>query len=104
MKKILIVGGGANQIPLILASRLEGYFTVVVDYAGAKCPAYSIADRFLGVRAKKKNETIADECVLVGLYGTVVCHFIADKHIAVLANSNVVDVCCLGNAGEPDKG
>ena len=55
-------------------------------------------------RIAEINETIADECVLVGLYGTVVCHFIADKHIAVLANSNVVDACCLSCAGEPDKG
>ena len=44
MKKILIVGGGVNQMPLVLAAKREGYFTVVVDYAGEKCPAYVIAD------------------------------------------------------------
>jgi biotin carboxylase len=55
MKKILIVGGGANQIPLILASRLEGYFTVVVDYAGEKCPAYSFADRFFNISTQDED-------------------------------------------------
>lgn len=49
MKKILIVGGGVNQMPLAHASKREGYFTIVVDYAGEKCPAYTIADRFYNV-------------------------------------------------------
>jgi hypothetical protein len=31
MKKILIVGGGVNQMPLVLASKHEGYYTIVVD-------------------------------------------------------------------------
>ena len=55
MKKILIVGGGRNQIPLILASRLEGFFTVVVDYAGERCPAYSMADRFYNVSTQDED-------------------------------------------------
>lgn len=49
MKKILIVGGGANQLPLILASKREGYEVTVVDYAGENCPGYALADRLYGV-------------------------------------------------------
>ena len=52
MKKILIVGGGVNQMPLVRASKREGYFTVVVDYAGEKCPAYTIADRTYNVSTR----------------------------------------------------
>ena len=54
MRKILIVGGGVNQTPLVLASKREGYFTIVVDYAGEKCPAYTVADRLY-------NESTQDE-------------------------------------------
>lgn len=55
MKKILIVGGGVNQMPLILASKQEGYFVVVVDYAGEKCPAYAIADKFYNVSTQDEE-------------------------------------------------
>ncbi len=56
MKKILIVGGGINQMPLVLASKREGYFTVVVDYAGEKCPAYTIADRLYNVSTQDEEK------------------------------------------------
>lgn len=49
MKKILVVGGGVNQLPLILAAKGEGYHVIVVDMAGENCPAYSIADGFYAV-------------------------------------------------------
>ena len=52
MKKILIVGGGVNQMPLVHAAKSEGYFTVVVDYAGEKCPAFLVADRFYNVSTR----------------------------------------------------
>lgn len=55
MKKILIVGGGVNQMPLVLASKREGYYTIVVDYAGEKCPAYTIADRFYNVSTQDEE-------------------------------------------------
>ena len=55
MKKILIVGGGVNQMPLVQASKREGYYTIVVDYAGEKCPAYIIADRFYNVSTQDEN-------------------------------------------------
>lgn len=43
MKKILIVGGGTNQVSLILASKREEYEVTVVDYAGEDCPGYALA-------------------------------------------------------------
>ena len=55
MKKILIVGGGINQMPLVLASKQEGYFVVVVDYAGEKCPAYAIADKLYDVSTQDEE-------------------------------------------------
>jgi biotin carboxylase len=55
VKKILIVGGGVNQMPLILASKQQGYFVVVVDYAGEKCPAYAIADKFYNVSTQDEE-------------------------------------------------
>lgn len=55
MKKILIVGGGINQMPLIQASKRAGYFTVVADFAGKKCPAYSVADRFYNVSTQDED-------------------------------------------------
>lgn len=55
MKKILIVGGGANQIPLILASKKEGYEAIVVDYAGKNCPAYTVADRLYNVSTQDEE-------------------------------------------------
>ena len=55
MKKILIVGGGVNQMPLILASKAEEYKVVVADYAGENCPAYTIADRFYNVSTQDEN-------------------------------------------------
>lgn len=55
MKKILIVGGGANQMPLILASKAEGFKVIVVDSAGEECPAYTSADRFYGVSTRDED-------------------------------------------------
>lgn len=55
MKKILIVGGGVNQVPLIQAAKAQGYFVIVVDYAGENCPAYKIADRLYNVSTQDEN-------------------------------------------------
>lgn len=55
MKKILIVGGGINQMPLIQASKRAGYFTVVADYAGKKCSAFLVADRFYNVSTQDEE-------------------------------------------------
>lgn len=49
MKKILIVGGGFNQLPLIQVAKREGYVVVVVDYAGKNWPAYHYADKLYNV-------------------------------------------------------
>lgn len=42
-------------MPLILASKAEGYKVVVVDYAGENCPAYTIADRFYNVSTQDED-------------------------------------------------
>lgn len=55
MKRILIVGGGVNQMPLILASKKEEYDVIVVDYAGDKCPAYGIADKLYNVSTQDEE-------------------------------------------------
>ena len=31
MKKVLIMGGGINQLPLIEAAKSEGYYTILCD-------------------------------------------------------------------------
>ena len=59
MKKILIVGGGINQIPLILASKKEGYYVIVVDSAGYKCPSYNHVDKFYSI-STQDEETILE--------------------------------------------
>lgn len=43
-------------MPLVLASKREGYFVVVVDYAGERCPAYTVADRFYNVSTQDEDE------------------------------------------------
>ena len=58
MKKILVVGGGVNQIPLILASKREGFDVAVVDYAGENCPAFTIADRFYTVSTQDESAVL----------------------------------------------
>ena len=55
MKNILVVGGGANQIPLIEASKREGYRVTVVDYAGEHCPAFGMVDRFYDVSTQDEE-------------------------------------------------
>ena len=55
MKKIMIVGGGINQMPLIHAAKELGYYVIVVDHVGEECPAYSIADRFYNVSTQDEK-------------------------------------------------
>lgn len=42
-------------MPLVQASKREGYFTIVVDYAGEKCPAYSVSDRFYNISTQDEE-------------------------------------------------
>ena len=42
--KIMILGGGENQLPLIIKARELGFYTVVCDYAES-CPGFKYADR-----------------------------------------------------------
>ena len=55
MKKILIVGGGLHQVPLIQAAKAQGYYVIVVDYAGENCPAYKMVDRLYDVSTQDED-------------------------------------------------
>lgn len=70
MKKILIVGGGLNQVPLIQAAKAEGYFAVVVDYAGEKCPAFTLADRLYNV-STQDEDAILEVAIGEGIDGII---------------------------------
>lgn len=52
MKKILIVGGGQGQMPLIKAAKAEGYYLIVCDFAGDKCPGAKYADKLYNVSTR----------------------------------------------------
>lgn len=44
MKKLMILGGGLNQIPLIECAKRKGYSVILCDYA-KDCPGREIADK-----------------------------------------------------------
>lgn len=96
MKKILIVGGGVNQMPLILASKQEGYFVVVVDYAGEKCHAYTISDRFYNVSTQDEDGIleVAKKEAIDGI--------ISNSEPSMLIVNNVAER--LGLIGNPTEG
>lgn len=52
MKKILIVGGGQGQLPLIETAKKEGYYTIICDFAGEQCPGARYADRLYSVSTR----------------------------------------------------
>lgn len=52
MKKILIVGGGQGQLPLIEAAQKEGYYTIICDFAGDQCPGAKYADKLYRVSTR----------------------------------------------------
>lgn len=43
MKKLMILGGGPNQIPLIKAAKKNGYHVIVCDYSES-APGVELAD------------------------------------------------------------
>ena len=45
MKKLMILGGGSNQIPLIKAAKKNGFYVVLCDYS-EKAPGVVLADKF----------------------------------------------------------
>lgn len=61
MKKILIIGGGVGQLPLIKAAKEMGYYVVVCDYANDKCPGYLYADKIYPV-STRDYDAIAEVC------------------------------------------
>ncbi len=70
MKKILIVGGGVNQMPLIYAAKESGYYVIVVDQAGEKCPGYNIGDRFYNV-STQDEKAILEVAMKEGIDGII---------------------------------
>lgn len=54
MKKIMIVGAGKTQVPLIKASKKEGYHTIVCDNDPA-APGVALADEFVRVSTKDRD-------------------------------------------------
>lgn len=44
MKKIMILGAGIYQVPLILEAKRKGYYTIVVSYQG-HYPGFALADK-----------------------------------------------------------
>ena len=92
MKKILIVGGGINQIPLIIASKREGYHVIVVDYAGENCPAYTIADRFYNVSTQDEN-AIYEVAKKEGIDGIIS----NSEHSMLIVNSIAGKLSLIGN-------
>lgn len=57
MKKILVLGGGKNQLPLIKAAKKEGYFVVLCDY-DAEALGIDYCDRFYKVSIIDKNAVL----------------------------------------------
>lgn len=96
MRKILIVGGGVNQKSLVLASKHEGYYTIVVDYAGEKCPTYKIADRFYNV-STQDEEAIYEVAKIEDIDG-----IISNSEPSMLIVNNIAEK--LGLNGNSAKG
>lgn len=94
MKTIMIVGAGKTQVPLIKASKKEGYHTIVCD-KDPIAPGVALADEFIRVSTKDRD----------GLYRTA-----REKKIdGIVANSEyaMVDVatisCDLWLVGNPEE-
>lgn len=65
MKKVLILGGGGNQLPLIKAAKTEGYYVVLCDY-DAEALGIKYCDKFYKVSIideKAVLEVAQNECV-----------------------------------------
>ena len=94
MKTIMIVGAGKTQVPLIKASKKEGYHTIVCDKDPA-APGVTLADEFIRVSTKDRD----------GLYRTA-----QEKNVdGIVANSEyaMCDVAYiatdLGLVGNPEE-
>jgi len=76
MKKILILGAGIYQVPLIKTAKRMGYYTIVASIPG-KYPGFQFADKvyYVNTTDKKALEEIAREEGISGVCvsGTDVC-------------------------------
>lgn len=91
-KKILIIGGGEVQLPLIICAKEEGYKTVVVDY-NSECIGRKYADAFYQISTQNKDD-ILDVAKSQNINGVVsnsestmwIVAYIADK-MGLVGNS-----------------
>ena len=54
MKTIMIIGAGRPQVPLIEASKKEGYHTIVCD-SDSNAPGVPLADEYFNVSTKDRS-------------------------------------------------
>ena len=83
-------------MPLVRASKREGYFTVVVDYAGEDCPGYALADRLYGV-STQDEDAIYEVAKKEGIDG-----IISNSEPSMLIVNSIAER--LGLIGNPTKG
>lgn len=57
MKKLLILGAGISQVPIIRKAKASGFYTVVVDY-NPEAPGIKFADKFLEVSTNDKEAVL----------------------------------------------
>lgn len=58
MKKLLILGGTKNQVPLIQAAKNEGYYVIVCDWTTTN-PGIALADKHYQVSTMDRNAVFA---------------------------------------------
>lgn len=96
MKKILIVGGGVNQMSLVLASKDVGYYVIVIDLAGENCPAYQYADKLYNV------STQDEEAILEIAKKEKIDGIISNSEPSMLIINSIAEI--LGLNGNPADG
>ena len=65
MKKLMILGAGASQVPLILAARRRGYEAIVASIPG-EYPGFAYADQccYADISKPEEMQKILDEGLL----------------------------------------
>ncbi|MDY3918756.1 MAG: ATP-grasp domain-containing protein [Candidatus Limivivens sp.] len=71
MKKLMIMGAGASQVPLIQAAKRLGYHTIVTSIPG-NYPGFSIADTCCYADISKPEEVL-EAAVKYGISGITTC-------------------------------
>ncbi|MDD6647458.1 MAG: ATP-grasp domain-containing protein [Firmicutes bacterium] len=104
MKKIMIIGGGINQIPLITAAKKEGYYTVVCDYSENAC-GVKLADKYCKVSTKNRDalykvayDNFVNGVIANSEYAMIDVAYISKK-LGIIGNS-VNSIMCLSSKNE----